>query len=818
MREVYRVARHGAQVCIVAPYFAQGINFANPYHKVGFNEHTPRFWTTSHDTVIDARDYWHPHAGLWGLGESDNSNLGMDLRCVKIEFLYFPNYRYLAPDEQRAARQKYIDVCDQIVYHLIVYKSPVDEEKMPELIERMELYDPPYIKIRRLEEHQVGLEKNVEEARAVIAAQQAELDHARAAIQLRQTELDQTRATLQLHGSELDRMRAILQTRETEITQLGAAFTARENEITQLGATLAARETEITQLGAAFTARENEITQLGATLAARETEITQTRNTLAARDTALEQTRATAQAREDQLARARAKGGALANELAAFRIRQSLEREQIQIEFVDYTCFDRPRSPSDFCSELERTQIHTLLTRCAPVLVHTVTFIPSFGQMCNELKIPHISSQYAIDEAFQWTPARPEFKHCEIVQSDSKYYAKRWGELLGVEKFCAREVVPPQVFEFGQQRYLRQITPTADQSNGMLRLILTGTVQDRKRQLETIEAVGRLKREGLDLQLDIFGYTHFFSEYVAKCQERIRAYNLETRVHFLGFSDDVLKNLERADMVLSPSTFESFPSAIKEAMAAGVLVIATPVGGIPELIIDGVSGILCRDVSVDAITDAIRRALKLSPGERQRIIEQARRVARSEFHPYRAANDLFLMYNRAIELARQNLPPTPPLVDQPVVRLSSPRQSGAVENPPGAPQSHLLINRRVRYTITPRRDHWIGIDILIGTHNRRAVGELIARVYSAMGAVVRQTSVDLMHARDNDWLAFRFTPLTHTRGKTFTLQLELKNADSATSVSVYEANPPESKPRRAARRAGLPLPGNSPYCRMWYAD
>src|SRR5215468_3449050 len=43
MREIYRVCKHGAQLCVVAPYSAQKLNWANPYHKWAFNEHTPRF-------------------------------------------------------------------------------------------------------------------------------------------------------------------------------------------------------------------------------------------------------------------------------------------------------------------------------------------------------------------------------------------------------------------------------------------------------------------------------------------------------------------------------------------------------------------------------------------------------------------------------------------------------------------------------------------------------------------------------------------------------------------------------------------------------
>src|ERR1039458_8172909 len=45
MKEVYRICKHGAQLCLIAPYSEQKLNLANPYHTCVFNEHTPRFWT-----------------------------------------------------------------------------------------------------------------------------------------------------------------------------------------------------------------------------------------------------------------------------------------------------------------------------------------------------------------------------------------------------------------------------------------------------------------------------------------------------------------------------------------------------------------------------------------------------------------------------------------------------------------------------------------------------------------------------------------------------------------------------------------------------
>src|SRR5262249_193825 len=102
LKEVYRICRHGARVCIVAPYSHQALNLANAVHKHSFNEHTPRFWTDSPHTLVEPSEYAHPHAPAWGLSRSDHGDPGVDFRCCVMEFFYFPEYRNLPSDERRA--------------------------------------------------------------------------------------------------------------------------------------------------------------------------------------------------------------------------------------------------------------------------------------------------------------------------------------------------------------------------------------------------------------------------------------------------------------------------------------------------------------------------------------------------------------------------------------------------------------------------------------------------------------------------------------------------------------------------------------------
>uniref|UniRef100_Q01R66 Methyltransferase type 11 n=1 Tax=Solibacter usitatus (strain Ellin6076) TaxID=234267 RepID=Q01R66_SOLUE len=151
MRDVYRICKHGTQLCIVAPYSEQKLNWANPYHKCAFNEHTPRFWTDYPNTPVDPREYHHPHAFQWGLSKTDNSKPGIDIRIVRMECFYFPRYAGLPHSEQRRLRHERTDVCDQIMYHLIVWKGDPAGRGRPfdDYVAEFQPYEPEYITQRR---------------------------------------------------------------------------------------------------------------------------------------------------------------------------------------------------------------------------------------------------------------------------------------------------------------------------------------------------------------------------------------------------------------------------------------------------------------------------------------------------------------------------------------------------------------------------------------------------------------------------------------------------------------------------------------------
>lgn len=86
---------------------------------------------------------------------------------------------------------------------------------------------------------------------------------------------------------------------------------------------------------------------------------------------------------------------------------------------------------------------------------------------------------------------------------------------------------------------------------------------------------------------------------------RAEARGVADRMRFLGQCDNVPAVLDGSDLFVLPSRSEAFPNAVIEAMAAGLPVVASRVGGIPELITSGVNGVLVPPGDAAALAGAV---------------------------------------------------------------------------------------------------------------------------------------------------------------------------------------------------------------------
>lgn len=118
----------------------------------------------------------------------------------------------------------------------------------------------------------------------------------------------------------------------------------------------------------------------------------------------------------------------------------------------------------------------------------------------------------------------------------------------------------------------------------------------------------------------------------ASLKFKVESLKLRERVQFVGYVEhaELPNYLHAADIFCRPSLSEGFGSSFVEAMGAGLPVVATPVGGIPDFLIDGETGLFCEVNNPKSIAEKIQ--LLLSNDElRTRVIDNAGKMVREEY-------------------------------------------------------------------------------------------------------------------------------------------------------------------------------------------
>ena len=130
--------------------------------------------------------------------------------------------------------------------------------------------------------------------------------------------------------------------------------------------------------------------------------------------------------------------------------------------------------------------------------------------------------------------------------------------------------------------------------------------------------------------------------------ERLAAeLGVQGATRFLGVREDVPDLLAQAACVVLASDYEGCPLSVIEAMAAGVPVVATSVGGVPEVVRDGVTGILAEPGRPDGLARGLAELL----GDEARAVElgrAGRELARERFSREQMAAATAEVYERVV--------------------------------------------------------------------------------------------------------------------------------------------------------------------------
>ena len=171
---------------------------------------------------------------------------------------------------------------------------------------------------------------------------------------------------------------------------------------------------------------------------------------------------------------------------------------------------------------------------------------------------------------------------------------------------------------------LGPVPVTRSTTGNPFRLCCVARLNDWKR----IDLLITSLRDLPDVTLNIVG-TGRAEESLRRLTRRL---NLDGQVTFSGhvFDAEIRSHLDNADAFALPSIGDSFGIVFLEAMAAGLPIVAARACGVPEVVRDGVNGILAEPNDLISLTDAIR-SLKENPAKRAEFAKASRQIAASHF-------------------------------------------------------------------------------------------------------------------------------------------------------------------------------------------
>ncbi len=176
--------------------------------------------------------------------------------------------------------------------------------------------------------------------------------------------------------------------------------------------------------------------------------------------------------------------------------------------------------------------------------------------------------------------------------------------------------------------------------------VIAGRLEEQKGHDVLFEALSRLVKNGLDFTLIVAGDGSRRSW----LEQQALSLGLSPRVQFVGQLEDVGSLLAASDAVLLPSRWEGLPLVLLEAMARGRPIVATAVGGVGDVLTDGVNGTLVPAGDVEALAEALVN-LQRKSDRAWRMGQAAAERVRDHYTWHAVAEEFESVYDEVLGLA-----------------------------------------------------------------------------------------------------------------------------------------------------------------------
>ena len=309
--------------------------------------------------------------------------------------------------------------------------------------------------------------------------------------------------------------------------------------------------------------------------------------------------------------------------------------------------------------------MHARLRLSRYIREHAIEIVHSYGFYSNLFAIPAarlagapvvIASIRDCGEALTGAQRRVQKMFCRMADCilANAEGVRRW---LISEGYPARKI---QVIRNGIVRPM----PVAVEETGKLRqefgiaadtrlIAVCSRLTPMKGLEHFLEAASIVGRSRTNVRFLVIGGPSHIGDgsYKAELERYAASLGLENKVIFTGFRTDVAKILPEIDISVLPSLSEGLSNSLLEAMSAGVPVIATRVGGTPEAVENGRSGLLIRPGDSGALIQAMNEMLD-NPEAARRMGEEGRNRASSRFSVEKMVRETEALYFRLLSASR----------------------------------------------------------------------------------------------------------------------------------------------------------------------
>lgn len=295
----------------------------------------------------------------------------------------------------------------------------------------------------------------------------------------------------------------------------------------------------------------------------------------------------------------------------------------------------------------------TLFGEIAPDIVHGQG-VGITGKLAVDLPCPSVVTVHgmAVTEAKALAQGLSGRLRVKALESVVRHVLERASGVISISQYdqealskypiASKNVVIPNAVE-------TRPSPDVDREKTVL---YAGVVTPRKNVIGVLEAMSIVRRVVPGARLRIAG-AETDSEYARRVHDSVARLGLAEAVELLGSLDSsrIAAEISRASALVLFSHQETLPVIVAEAMLGSCPVVASDVGGLREMIVDGETGILVQDRDIEGLARALVDILQ-DADLRRRMGTRAREVAHDRYDPDRVAAATLGFYERVLEARR----------------------------------------------------------------------------------------------------------------------------------------------------------------------